>query len=534
MRDERDISRRAFLGGAAVLGGASILSGIVGCSKPAADSSESIEWDYTSDVVVVGGGTGLVGALLATHNGHSVTILEKSAAVGGTTKLSGGVVWCPCNRWSEPAGVDTPWTEDEALAYLQAADVYHGSTDESKRDYISNFHKVMEYVEDEIGFSYRPVNWMYNYDKAIGAYKKGISLAFQDPEKGEVFEGKYLVERFLSAIQEKGGEVVTEATATALIKDSGGRVIGVKADTSSGEIYAKAEKGVILSAGGFDFNDEMRTKYLRGPYFFSYAVPQNTGDGIRLGQSIGADLGNMGSSLGGSIFLTKYEPYSFGKNIAAWDVLCEYRAAPHTIIVNIKGRRFIDESTPYAIYPDSAFNYDSEAARFTNIPGYMIFTDKHVELKGWPNKETSQPEYVKKFDTLDAVAAEYAIDAANLKAEVERFNGFCETGDDLDFSRGTSPWAKSVGFTTLGSIEGPYYVVLVVPALLGTKGGLKVNLNCQVIDVNNQVIEGLYAAGLNASGILGSTYAGFGGGVGPGFYQNFRAADHALGLSIIG
>lgn len=534
-----DVSRRGFLkysiAGAAVATSA----GMLGCTSSeqsrATGGSGNVpeSWESTSDLVVVGGGTGLIAALLAAHNGRTVAIVEKSSAVGGTTLISGGVLWVPCNRWSEPAGLGVPFTEEQAFDYLKAADVYQGSSDEAKMDYVQNFHRVMEYVEDEIGFSFRPVDWMYTYDKVVNCYTQGISLAFEDSNEGQVITGNYFIDYFLPIIEEQGGTVITNAEATSLIQDETGRVIGVAANREGQEIYVKGEKGVILATGGFDYNEEMRVKYLRGPYFASYAHQQNTGDGIRLGQSIGADLGNMGSTLGGSVFLSEYEPYSFMENIAAFDVYCDYRVAPHGIIVNKRGRRFIDETTPYSIYPDSSFNYDSRDSSFTNIPGYMIFTDKLVEIMGWPNQEESQPEYLIKFDTLSALASFYGIDAENLEDEINRFNGFCETGVDLDFGRGTSPYAKSIGLTELGNIEAPYYVMMVAPAMLGTKGGLKVNLECQVIDVNGSVIEGLYAGGLNAAGIMGSTYGGFGGGIGPGFYQNFRAADHALELGII-
>lgn len=542
---ESKLSRRSFLKGAATG-----TAGIIGASALAAcgpngsqrdPGKDTGKWDYESDVVIVGSGTGLVGAYLALEQGHTVTVVEKAPSVGGTTILSSCGLWIPCNRWIADTEYGPGWTEDEALAFLKTADLYRGSTEEAKIDYIRNFRKVAEYIEDSWGFKLVSAPEYGNYDKGPYDQQKGNTVQFDDGEGGYKTGTQVIAEGFVPRIEELGGTILTSTRATSLIRDDDGRVIGLTADSSGGEIRVRGEKCVLLAAGGFDHNQQMREAYLRAPLFGSLTPPTNEGDGIRLGQSVGADLGNMPVVTGTTVYLTAYDgPDDWTANLGAYDAL--NRAATYSILVNKRGRRFMDEATPYALYVDSVTGFDSRDTSHVNIPAYFLFTDKNVALAGWPGGGDERPEWVGEFNTLDEAAEAYGIDAENLKQEVERFNGFCDTGKDVDFGRGEAPVAATTatvftdlteGNTSLGKIEPPYYIAIAAPASFGTRGGLRVDLDSRVVGVDGETIDGLYCAGTNSSGVLGSTYGGPGGGCGPGFYRSFRAISDALQLDQI-
>lgn len=540
---EADISRRFFLKGAAVsAAGMAGVASLVACGPKDSQSSadeDSDSWDYESDIVIVGSGSGLIGALLATSKGYTVTVAEKAPLLGGTTIMSSCGSWIPCNRWIADTEFGPGWTEEEALAYLTTADLYRGSTQEEKIDYIRNYRKVAEYFEDTWGYDLVSGPEFANYDKGPFGDQKGNVVFFADGEGGTKM-GADVFDMFIPTLEERGATLLTDTRVTSLIQDESGHVIGVKAKGSEGEIRIKGDKGVLLAAGGFDHSKEMREKYLRGPIFTSFVPMTNEGDGIHLGQAIGADLGNMQVSTGANIYVDQYDgPEDWNTYMKAADGI--NRSAPYGVLVNKRGRRFMDESTAYSIYSDSVAGFDSRDTSHMNIPAYFIFTDRNVALAGWPGGSEEKPEWIDEFDSLDELAAAYGIDADNLKAEIERFNGFCQTGVDVDFGRGDAPYAASYaqvsditeGNKCLGPVEPPYYVTMSLPASYGTRGGLKVDMDARVLDVEGEVIPGLYCSGCNSSGILGSTYGGAGGGVGPGFYRSFRAVNDALDLNEI-
>lgn len=348
-----------------------------------------------------------------------------------------------------------------------------------------------------------------------------------------------MVEQFESY----GGKLITDARVDGIVRDEAGRVVGVTAQTPDGPLRVGANTGVLLAAGGFDYDADLRNAFLRGPIFGSKACSGNTGDGLRLGLSVGAGLGCMQGTIGGHVYLDEYDPHDDTFDHCMGYDYSGYRANPYCLLVNRHGRRFMDESTPYSIFPDSVYSYDSKSYGWTNIPGYLIFDEKHIEQNGWPHdigmKNEEQPSWVKKFDTLEELAAEYGIQTENLIAEVERYNGFCETGVDEDWGRGDYPWAEGripddgeLPNKALGPVNAPYYVVMIAPGSCGTKGGVTINTNNEVLNSFGEVIEGLYAAGTNAMPILGWTYGGAGGSNGPGAYGAMKAVDTMFDLGI--
>lgn len=361
-------------------------------------------------------------------------------------------------------------------------------------------------------------------------------------------------------MEEHGVTVLTNTEVTDLVQDETGRVVGVKAIAEDGgEISVGASAGVLLATGGFERNEEMVKNFQRGPLMGALTSMNNTGDGHRMAMKLGAKLGNMNNA-----YQTLFYPDGPRGAIDQTDFNV-YPSVPGCIVVNQDGQRFFNEGNPYGCMPNHPFwNFDAKRLSFSNLYGYLIFDSTVPEAVGWPgfgNGDT-QPDWVQGFDTLEELAEAFGIDPVGLAEQVERFNGYARSGVDEEFGRGAdkhaainSTWVNKLGKellegptgrevilpttptdnTCLGPIETPpFYVARIAPgAGAGTCGGMVTNFDGQVIDVDNNVIEGLYAAGLCSSLITGGIYTGGGTSMGAGYYRAVRAANKALGIGIL-
>jgi 3-oxosteroid 1-dehydrogenase len=144
--------------------------------------------------------------------------------------------------------------------------------------------------------------------------------------------------------------------------------------------------------------------------------------------------------------------------------------------------------------------------------------------------------YIRKADSVEALAKLIDVDPATLRATLERFNGFVASNRDADFHRGEREYDRWLGdpthkpSATLGAVsEGPFYAIPVVPGDVGTYGGVVTDANARVEHEDGSVIAGLYATGVSTASVMGRAYPGAGASVGPSFTWGFIAAKHALG-----
>jgi 3-oxosteroid 1-dehydrogenase len=180
------------------------------------------------------------------------------------------------------------------------------------------------------------------------------------------------------------------------------------------------------------------------------------------------------------------------------------------------------------------------------VPSWGIFDSQHLKKYGVPGSSPGSAAaqawiangYVRKADTIEALAALIAVDPLALKATVERFNGFVAKNRDEDFHRGDREYDNWLAdpthkpSRTLGAIaEGPFYALPVVPGDVGTYGGAVTDAAARVLREDGTVIRGLYATGVSTAGVMGRTYPGAGCSVGPSFTFGFVAAQNALGLN---
>jgi hypothetical protein len=212
------------------------------------------------------------------------------------------------------------------------------------------------------------------------------------------------------------------------------------------------------------------------------------------------------------------------------------RSLPHSIIVNRKGERFVNEALNYNDMMKPFFTFDPVSYDRPNLPAWLIvdqnYRDKYMLVTLLPGMKS--PDWLPRANSLDELAQQIGIDQVGVKKTVERFNQLAREGVDEDFRRGESAYDHFYGDPehkpnpNLGVIEKPpFYALPIYPGSIGTKGGPKVNVNAQVVRPGGAPIEGLYAAGNVMAGVTGPGYPGAGSTIGTGMTFGFIAAKHA-------
>jgi succinate dehydrogenase/fumarate reductase flavoprotein subunit len=356
-----------------------------------------------------------------------------------------------------------------------------------------------------------------------------------DDERGM---GLALVGRLLRACLDRGVEPQTGHRALELIVEDG-LVAGVVFETAGGRTEVRAPN-VVIATGGFERDPELNRAFLRGPCTHAVSVPTNTGDGLRMAMRAGAMLGNMREAWWMPVIEIP------GSNPAGQMLLTVERTQPGTIMVNGSGRRFTNEAANYNAFGAAFHEQDTTLGVYKNLPCWMIFNLAWYRAYGLaggladPTRSPDEPpSWATRGETLSELAEELGIPAAVLEATVERFNANARELRDPDFHRGESVFDRWWGdparrdgtaAPTLGPIEGgPYYAVEVHSGALGTKGGPQTDTRARVLDVDGQVIPGLYAAGNAMASPMGMTYGGAGGTLGPAMVFGYLAGRDAGG-----
>ena len=535
-KENRLVSRRSFLKKTAMLtAGAAAAGALVGCSPAATTSKDAQKWDKEVDLLVVGSGTVVTAAIAGKDAGlESVLIIEKGSIWGGTSALSGGGMWVPMNYAEKEAGIED--NRDDVLKYLKNVSAGQ-STDELMEAYVDNAPKMLEWLRDNHGYSYGLGGTQYNDYYQVDGYRK-FGRSIYPLKDGQSAGGPGYWAMLKATCEELGIEIMLNTAGKRLILNDAGEVAGVIATIEDGsEIAIKAKKGVVLGTGGFDFNKDMTSAYLRGPIVCSNAVRTNTGDGQLMGQAIGADLRNMNESWGVPFFPVDKEKL-MGE--ADWQM---YRGRPGAVVVNKYGERIGNEACSYELFQRAFYSWDSGKFEWRNMPAYFIcdstFTERYF-LPGSGYQVGVVPEFMKQYDTLEELAAATGIDAAGLAATLEGFNENAKNGVDpvwhrgeYDFDLGTAgdPTRTDLKNICLAPIEvGPFYVGEYGPGTCGTSGGLRINKDAQVLNVWGEVIPRLYAVGNTMGSAFGASYPGGGSTVGQGTVFGMLAGNHASTL----
>ncbi len=542
----------------------------------------------TFDFVVVGSGGGsLCAALVMRAAGKSVLILEKADLIGGTTATAGGVMWIPNNRFMKAEGV--PDSREQAIAYLDAVvgdnPDMPGATRERRIAYVDEATKMIDFLVEK-GIKLRRIPSWPDYYKAPGESVPGrtvVSELFDLKQLGEwkaklrpgflqlpanldeamqlglmkrstaakkilakiigrviadIFTGKKrttagqaLQGQMLLAAVKAGTEIRTNAGVRSLIVEDG-RVTGVVVDNKGAELRIGARLGVLINAGGFAHNQQMLDQYIPGTSSkWSLVIAEDTGDMIQEGQRIGGAIAQMEERIGTQVALPPG-----AKGPAPGDT-----GKPHSIVVDQTGVRFTNESGSTVEF---CRNLRARNLQTPAIPSWLVFDSQHIRdymlagsMPGMKKpKAWTEQNFLRQGSTIEELAKACGIDATNLRATVDRFNGFVRKGRDEDFHRGEHAYEQWLGDPlkgqdkSLGAIEvGPFFAMPLYPGDVSTFGGLVTDAHARVMRADGSVISGLYATGTSTASVMGGVEPGAGGSIGPSFTWGYVAAKHAVG-----
>ena len=569
-------------------------------------AAAAVGWDHSVDVLVAGSGNGgLAAALCCYEMGvKDALVVEKSALYGGTSSVSGGGVWIPCNRYAKAAGAKD--SLDEARRYLKACLPMEHVPEEMLEAYLVNGPKMVDFLHERTQVRYVNLAFYPDYFQecdgakpghrsmepeplnadALGAHRKtlrrthpmmhlggliGITqveaalLMGQLPGWGKValrlalnylldipwrlFGDRYArrlatgcagVARLRLSMLDRDMPLWLDTPLRKLLSDEGGRVIGAEVLREGKPFRIRAKRAVILAAGGFEHNQEMRERYLPKPTnrWWSAGSRDNTGDAIREGLRLGAQTRMLDSAWWCNTISVP------GEAIPRPSVM--EKSYPGGIVVNPAGERFSNESQNYMTYTLETFAKHSP--EYPCVPSYHIFDARFratyfvgplYNSKFRPDwllpRRWAREGFVVKAPTLRALAAKAGIDAEGLERTVERFNGFARAGKDLDLQRGDSLYDRYYGDPRvqpnpcLAPLEKPpFYAMKIDPGDFGTQGGMAVTPDAQVLHEEDGPIPGLYAIG-NCSAPVLPTYPGPGSTLGPAMTFAYQAAKHISG-----
>ncbi|MBV8804323.1 MAG: FAD-binding protein [Sinobacteraceae bacterium] len=539
------------------------------------------------DFVVVGsGGGGLAGALTAAAAGASVVVLEKTPLIGGSTAMSGGVLWIPNSQPAERAGVQDSF--DEGMRYFQSVVGEAGPASSAARRtaFLEKGRAMLEFLE-RLGLTFQFCDGYADYyddrpgGKARGRVLKAAMLPSKQlgelysqlrqfegwtaPVNTDEFSALTLVKRAwkgrftaLKVLARSAYERLTRQrllcrgaalqgrmllltaqhnipirTGSAVVDfvTEAGRVRGVRVRTQAGEeIEVRANKGVLLDSGGFARNAEMRKRYHPQPSLPSWSAsnPGDTGELIERAKALGAATDMLDEAIW--IPVSLMPDGQLGGFHNPHDM-----AKPFSIMVDQKGRRYCNEAASYMEIGQAMY-------RTGAVPSWIILDRRHRSYYSWGAAAPGMtpPEwlkngYMKTAGSISELARACGLDAATFGETILRFNSFAKRGVDEDFGRGARMYDRFYGDPThgpnpgLGSIEkAPFYAVQVYPGDVGTFGGLLTNEHGAVLRPDGSQIDGLYATGNGTASVMGRTYPGAGASIAASFIFGYAGAQHAL------
>jgi 3-oxosteroid 1-dehydrogenase len=550
------------------------------------------------DVVVVGSGAaGAMAALRAAELGLSTLIIEKAHKYGGTSATSGGVLWIP-NHGLEDNGdsreqamryldglVSGPIQRERLEAFVDQGpqmvqfmrslgiavlpaqwpdyfpDVPGARSDRSiicptfdgrqlgkhftlMREQYTRFKLLNRYSMDLAEFfalSTRTRGWVLTLLKILWRYWSDLGTRRIGRRDRRFTSGAALMGQIYQRIFVRNIEVRLETKLDELVM-SGSRVAAVRVSNFGRSYQIQAAHGVVLGAGGFEWNQALRDRFFPVPGLTRHSSsPEdaNRGEALLAGLEVGAATEHTES---GWWIPTMHMPIPAVSNFeeihqAAFDV-----GRPHSVCVNRNGVRFVDEACGYDDFGKAMVADQLKTG--SNCPCWLVF-DAHFRAKfsaGGFMPTAVLPDhriapdwwdhYIFKAATLTALAEKIQVPAATLERTVASLNRYSKSGADPEFGRGGNAYDRFFGDPTvkpnpsLAPIEtAPFYAVPINLGDLGTKGGLKADAAARVLRADGQPIPNLYAAG-NASGSpFGNCYPGAGGTIGPALTFGYIAAN---------
>ena len=534
-----------------------------------------------SNFIVVGSGAaGLVGAITAHRAGLRPVIIEKADMWGGTTATSGGVLWVPNNHLMTAGKDDTPEAARRYVLSLIGEDA--GAREVQKAEaFLGHVAPMAEFLAEE-GVTWKANREHPDYYPGVPGSSRGRtleSIAVDGRELGPRFQTMRTHDLDMPAIDSEGLATLTRAwrgpglllnaarvalnhklsimrgrkplglgralvaslmrivdrlgipvhlsTGLADLVVENGAVVGVIVEHDGKRGRMEAPAGVLLAAGGFSRNAALRRELQGVGQSWPNAIPEDQGDALRVARAAGAAM----ELLDGRWWMPSIQvsPTQMGLALGM-------RALPGSMIVDARGRRYMNEAANYMTAGRAMFDHGAADENHWLIMDdrflrrYIFAELSHKSVR----KQMMEHEFLVRADTVEALARRCGMEPATLSAQVERFNGFAKTGEDLDFDRGASEydrhWADPAQHPnpSLGRIDkGPFWAALIRPGDLGTNGGIRTNALGQALAQDEKPIPGLYAAGNSAGSPFRHAYPGAGATIAAAGTFAFIAARHA-------
>tara|TARA_A100001037_G_scaffold306607_2_gene353226 strand:- start:2465 stop:3931 length:1467 start_codon:yes stop_codon:yes gene_type:complete len=473
-------------------------------------AADVAEWDDVADLLVIGYGiAGACAALEARDENADVLVVERASGGGGASALSGGIFYLGGGTpVQQAAGFSDD--ADNMFKYLMAST--RAPDAKIVRRFCENSVDHFGWLEDQ-GI---PFERSYYDDKTVippGTYclcdtgnekmwpyyevaepaPRGHKVASGDPEAGGV-----AMRALIARCEERGVRTCFDSRVVALVRDEAERIMGVRVRQFDKVRHLRARRAVVMAAGGFGFNDDMRARYT--PQVPSAAeplgIPNNDGDAILLGQSVGAAMQAMDGVIATASF---YPP---GKLIKG-------------ILVNVRGERFLNEDGYHGRTADILMDQPDARA-------YLILDSETFE---YPLRPDAKNAFIDGWETVQEMELALELPAGSLVETLRRYNEAAAGGRDPEFNK-HSKWLKPLNVPPYAAFDVSYeslnYVFL-------TLGGLKTTVDAQVLDQSGRPIAGLYAAGACVSSIP-QDGRGYGSGMslGPGsFYGRVAGRNGA-------
>lgn len=460
--------------------------GDVEAFSQAVAETEKQEETLEADVVVVGGGgAGLTAAIKAAEEGLNVILVEKTATLGGALGVSGGNQVVSGSSLQAEAGVSNDNVETMVADFK--ANGANLNVDELITLYAENVGTATDWLNSYVGVAYDMEGGLH----VLAEYSVDRELAYEGG-------GAQAAATMSDFLKNTDATILTETRATKLLTTDG-TVTGVYAEGKDAN-YTINANAVILATGGYGNNDDLLTEEMQNALY--YGPASSTGDGIIMATAEDVNaatrLMEYGKRYPNGIEVDEGVAKStINSNIAAFN-------EGAAILVNPEGKRVVNEKASnreiltveleqegqmlYVLMDAPTFETYKEKLATTGVTAEAV--DEYLAANG-----TSTPIFAT-ADTLEELAAIVNMDPATLTATVDTYNSYVEAGNDADFGRPVEYMNKQIN-------EGPYYIVEQKPRFATTMGGLVVNTSLQVLNTNDEVIPGLYAAGETVGGVMG-------------------------------